>query len=214
MPSDFAHNEGSTMGGKGSGARPGQGAGRVIGEEERQKKSEAQKRRWARPEELEKKRAWSASKTHSEETKQKMSETNRQRRAEESEETRQSRSEKIREAMLTSGRQNNLRDLLEVKRAQGWKPSGRPPTSRSRTSKFYEDFRDSILDRDGHQCVKCGATSGGAKNGLSIHHFQEFEGGDGLLDYEPSNVETLCIRCHNLLREVLFGKTRLPVFDQ
>lgn len=46
-----------------------------------------------------------------------------------------------------------------------------------------------VLERDGYQCVVCGAM-----NGLELHHWGEFRSACG--DDTEENLVTLCWRCH------------------
>jgi 5-methylcytosine-specific restriction protein A len=53
-------------------------------------------------------------------------------------------------------------------------------------------LRKQILDRDGHQCTRCG-TAGTGDNPLSVDHIMaKTLGGTD----DPSNLTTLCRRCH------------------
>lgn len=63
-------------------------------------------------------------------------------------------------------------------------------------------LRKKVLHRDGHACVKCGATSN-----LEINHIHgRAEGGDDSL----TNLETLCAPCHEPITaaQIARGKQR------
>ena len=68
-----------------------------------------------------------------------------------------------------------------------------------RESPEYDQWRDAVLDRDGHCCQICGN-----KRELHAHHMQTF------YDYPAlrlvlQNALTLCARCH----AIIHGKTYL-----
>lgn len=49
----------------------------------------------------------------------------------------------------------------------------------------YNAVRGSVLERDGHACVKCGF-----RRGLEVHHVNGYE------DFTADNLRTLCYMCH------------------
>ena len=51
-------------------------------------------------------------------------------------------------------------------------------------------LRDFILDRDNHECRICGSTES-----LRVHHIIE-KSADSSNKYNPSNLMTLCLNCH------------------
>lgn len=56
--------------------------------------------------------------------------------------------------------------------------------------------REAIRQRDGNACRLCGRTKASAPKGyLVVHHIRAFEG-DEARDNHPSNLITLCRRCH------------------
>jgi len=60
-------------------------------------------------------------------------------------------------------------------------------------SKAYTKHWQRILERDGWRCVKCGAT-----DGLEVHHIVFRSQRPGPAVHDPSNLQTLCVRCHEL----------------
>lgn len=65
-------------------------------------------------------------------------------------------------------------------------------------SRIYRDkrwikFRESVLEMDGHTCVKCKRTPPDVV--LQIHH-KQYESGKPPWDYPPKVCETLCKGCH------------------
>lgn len=63
---------------------------------------------------------------------------------------------------------------------------------RSNYGRDWDEVREWILDRDGHECWECG--SGGE---LHVHHIEKmvwFETTDQA--HEPNNLVTLCKTCH------------------
>lgn len=54
----------------------------------------------------------------------------------------------------------------------------------------YKEWRNSVLDRDGHKCTRCGSTEK-----LHVHHKKEWHRFPELR-YEISNGKTVCFSCH------------------
>jgi 5-methylcytosine-specific restriction endonuclease McrA len=61
----------------------------------------------------------------------------------------------------------------------------------SRGTKVYKEFREKVLERDGHKCQYCGA----AEN-LQVHHIFPYES-LGQIRTDVSNGQTLCKKCHD-----------------
>ena len=55
----------------------------------------------------------------------------------------------------------------------------------------YSGLWDAIIDRDGHQCVRCHSTLN-----LVVHHKDRSGRGKAEHNNDPANLETLCRRCH------------------
>lgn len=61
---------------------------------------------------------------------------------------------------------------------------------------MWHEAREAIRQRDGNACRLCGRTKVSAPKGyLVVHHIRAFQG-DEARDNEPSNLITLCRRCH------------------
>lgn len=62
------------------------------------------------------------------------------------------------------------------------------PKTRRRTTPLTQETREMVLDRDGHECVRCHSATK-----LQVHHIwhRKFGGGNDL-----GNLETLCLECH------------------
>lgn len=69
-------------------------------------------------------------------------------------------------------------------------------------SSKWQSIRQSILDRDNHQCQHCGSTEH-----LEIHHINYYNLGDE----HPSDLVTLCATCHNAIHDRL-GYSRSELY--
>jgi len=66
----------------------------------------------------------------------------------------------------------------------------------------WKKFREKILKRDGHRCLKCGDDEY-----LCVHHLNYDD------YFDPKNVITLCIRCHAVVHGITpSDKKRYPSF--
>lgn len=63
-------------------------------------------------------------------------------------------------------------------------------TANNRNNYSYRKFRESIIERDGFKCKKCGRT-----DHLEVHHIKQFATCPDLR-LEPTNAITLCHDCH------------------
>jgi 5-methylcytosine-specific restriction endonuclease McrA len=52
------------------------------------------------------------------------------------------------------------------------------------------EVRRLVKSRDGHRCARCGAMKK-----LTVHHIHPISAGGSAMD--PSNMETLCRKCHD-----------------
>ena len=75
-------------------------------------------------------------------------------------------------------------DLTEEER-QAYKKHGRHYEG-------YKDFRESVFERDGYACVKCGDDKGGNLNAHHLLSFNEYPE----LRTDINNGVTLCVDCH------------------
>jgi hypothetical protein len=100
--------------------------------------------------------------THSEDTRKKISETNRRLFA------------------------NGLRDRRASEDNPCWKGADHP---RAYPSTWNFRLREMIRERDGRECLICGAPENGRRH--DVHH-QDYDKSN----LDPSNLKTLCIPCH------------------
>lgn len=89
--------------------------------------------------------------------------------------------------LTTASRCTNCRRTKDRQR-ETTRPS---PTARGYDG-AWRRLRAEILDRDGHQCTRCG-TAGEQGNPLTVDHITaKSHGGSD----DPGNLRTLCKRCH------------------
>jgi 5-methylcytosine-specific restriction endonuclease McrA len=80
------------------------------------------------------------------------------------------------------------------KRCEAHKETGH--RSRNRSTVKQRQFRKAVLARDGHRCVRCGAT----EDLRAAHHpkpLRDYDP-DDLEAYNPANGMTFCRRCDRL----------------
>lgn len=75
--------------------------------------------------------------------------------------------------------------------------------SKAKYGRYYNKFRDEILERDEYKCTRCGVSGN-----LHIHHIVPWNVNEELR-YDKNNVITLCCTCHASV-EVKFPVNRSP----
>ena len=64
-------------------------------------------------------------------------------------------------------------------------------------SKRWEKLRASVLRRDGYLCQEC-RRYGRMKQAQTVHHIKHLDEYPELA-YDPKNLQSLCLQCHNRL---------------
>lgn len=87
---------------------------------------------------------------------------------------------------------------LRGKNNPNWKNGISTETNCIRTSKRYEDWKDTVFKRDDYTCQLCGIRGGD----LNAHHILSFK---GFPKYrlEVDNGITYCVECHEILTTTL-----------
>lgn len=84
-----------------------------------------------------------------------------------------------------------------------WKGGITSENKKIRGSLKYKKFREEIFDRDDYTCQKCGRKrKTGDRVVLNVHHkksFAEYKE----LQFDKSNVETICKECHDTIHHPL-----------
>jgi 5-methylcytosine-specific restriction endonuclease McrA len=70
----------------------------------------------------------------------------------------------------------------------------------------WRELRESVLERDGRRCVKCGST-----DRVEVNHIIPFRRFDSHVEANrPENLETLCLPCHRRVDSLLQGTELAP----
>lgn len=88
----------------------------------------------------------------------------------------------------------NVNRIKEQKHAWYVKSGGKHYAKISREELHFDGKREKILQRDGHACVKCGATPAPSK--LTVHHIDGNGRGSDNPNNDDDNLMTLCRSCH------------------
>ena len=90
----------------------------------------------------------------------------------------------------------NERGTFAKENSNNWKGGVTPEQILARNSSEYQEWRQTVFERDGFSCQHCGDKCGSGKNVyLHAHHIKGFASHPELR-FEESNGITLCKDCH------------------
>lgn len=87
----------------------------------------------------------------------------------------------------------NLGKIKSAKQRHYLKAGGASAQKVAREQRWFSGSRDAVLERDGHQCVRCGNANLAS---LVVHHKDGNGRGQPQPNNDLSNLETLCRKCH------------------